>query len=144
MELASNDKFVDALQDTGNPYIEIRVGNDDGADSPLHKTAGGIELLVNALMVDFYIGQEGRPDIFLTSLDYQISNLLNLRNAYFRGVFKEDIDEEDIDEEDIDEEDIDEEQINNLLNLKYELDQLSKDFEEKDTPIPDAFKNAFD
>ena len=112
MELAGNDKFVDALQDTGNPYIEIRVRNDDGADSPLHKTADGIELLVNALMADFYIGQEGRPDIFLTSLDYQISNLLNLRNAYFREVLKEDIEEEDI--------------------------------EEEDTPIPDAFKNAFD
>ena len=139
MEFAGNDIFVNDLKDAGYPYIEIRVHNDDGSDSPLHKTASQMALLVNALMTDFYLVKEGRPDIFLTSLDYQISNLLNLRNAYFRGVFKEDIDEEDIDEEDIDEE-----QINNLLNLKYELDQLSKDFEEKDTPIPDAFKNAFD
>ena len=134
MEFVGNDIFVNDLKDAGHPYIEIRVRNDDGSDSPLHKTASQIALLVNALMTDFYLVKEGRPDIFLTSLDYQISNLLNLRNAYFRGVFKEDIDEEDIDEE----------QINNLLNLKYELDQLSKDFEEKDTPIPDAFKNAFD
>ena len=139
MEFVGNDIFVNDLKDAGHPYIEIRVRNDDSPDSPLHKTTSQIALLVNALMTDFYLVKEGRPDIFLTSLDYQISNLLNLRNAYFRGVFKQDIDEEDIDEEDIDEE-----EINNLLNLKYELDQLSKDFEEKDTPIPDAFKNAFD
>ena len=93
MEFADNDKFVDNLQDTGYPYIEIRVRNDDGADSPLHKTADRIALLVNALMADFYLGKEGRPDIFLTSLDYQINNLLNLRNAYFREIFKEDTDE---------------------------------------------------
>ena len=93
MELADNDKFVDALQNTENPYIEIRVRNDDGADSPLHKTAHGIELLVNALMADFYIGKEGRPDIFLTSLDYQINNLLNLRNTFFSEIYKEDTDE---------------------------------------------------
>ena len=120
MELASNDKFVDALQDTGNPYIEIRVVNDDGADSPLHKTAGGIELLVNALMFDFYIGQKGRPDIFLTSLDYQINNLLDLRNTFFNEMYKEDTDEE--------------------RNIGFPLPKTKKD----DTSIPDAFKNAFD
>ena len=112
MEFADNDKFVDDLEDTGYPYIEIRVRNDNGADSPLHKTADRIALLVNALMADFYLGKEGRPDIFLTSLDYQINNLLNLRNAYFREIFKEDTDEEDT--------------------------------VEGTTPIPDAFKNAFD
>ena len=93
MEFADNDKFVHDLEDTGYPYIEIRVRNDNGADSPLHKTADRIALLVNALMADFYLGKEGRPDIFLTSLDYQINNLLNLRNAYFREIFKEDTDE---------------------------------------------------
>ena len=107
MEFADNDKFVDDLQDTGYPYIEIRVRNDDGSDSPLHKTASQIALLVNALMTDFYLVKEGRPGMFLTSLDHQISNLLSLRNAYFREVLKDDIDED-------------------------------------DTPIPDAFKNAFD
>jgi len=117
MEFAGNDKFVNDLQYAGYPYIEIRVRNDDGSDSPLHKTAAQIALLVNALMTDFYLGKEGRPDIFLTSLDYQISNLLDLRNAYFREIFKEDIEIEDIDKEDID---------------------------EGATPIPDVFKNAFD
>tara|TARA_Y100000590_G_scaffold265502_1_gene298299 strand:- start:245 stop:568 length:324 start_codon:yes stop_codon:yes gene_type:complete len=107
MEFADNDIFVNDLKDAGYPYIEIVVRNDDGSDSPLHKTASQIALLVNALMTDFYLAKEGRPDIFLTSLDYQISNLLSLRNAYFREVLKDDIDED-------------------------------------DTPIPDAFKNAFD
>ena len=93
MEFADNDKFVDDLQDTGYPYIEIRVRNDDGSDSPLHKTADRIALLVNALMADFYLGKEGRPDIFLPSLEYQINNLLNFSNSYFREIFKEDTDE---------------------------------------------------
>ena len=124
MELAGNDKFVDALQDTGNPYIEIRVRNDDGADSPLHKTADGIELLVNALMADFYIGKEGRPDIFLTSLDYQINNLLCLRNTFFSEMYKEDTDDG----------------TAAKTNIGFPLPKTKTD----DTPVPDAFKNAFD
>ena len=93
MELAGNDKFLEALELSENPYIKIKVYNDDQADSPLHKTSERIELLLNALLVDFFVGKKGRPDVFLSSLDDQVNTLLEFRNAFFREIYKEDTDD---------------------------------------------------
>tara|TARA_Y100000588_G_C13782634_1_gene723105 strand:- start:103 stop:645 length:543 start_codon:yes stop_codon:yes gene_type:complete len=113
-----------------------------------------------------------RPYIFLNSLNYQINNLLEFRHLHFTAMFNlppeslngegnanlviidehEDEDDEDDyeddndlfeeDEEDEDEDDEDDEEDED--EDEDDEDAAKKDGDEWITPIPDAFKNAFD